>query len=262
MFIYERKWLEREGLTNHFNYDLCFPAHLHRSMELVYVEEGEMDVVINERKHTLAAGECALVLPGQVHSYYTAKNSYSYLCIFSCDFVYDFFTSIAGKYSPNPVFRLDDLNCIAILNTPGINRYQIKAMLYTIVGQFSSNCSLLNLEGGEESNILERVLVYVQDHFNEPLSLKMLAETLGYHYNYLSTYLNDQLGMHFSDLVNQYRIDFACDLLCQSDTTITAIATRCGFDTVRTFNRNFQKVLGTTPHEYRRNHLKQSEKLL
>ncbi len=252
MFVYENKWSDNEGMTNHFNFDLSFPSHLHRSMEFVYVEEGEMEVQIGGHRHTLGAGDCALVLPGQIHSYYTAKASYSYLCIFSCDYVYDFYSNVVGKFSPNPTFRLEDLSCIATLTTPGINRYLIKAMLYSIVGQFSSNCSLLNVEDLNEGNVLEKAIVYVQEHFCEPLSLKELAEALGYHYNYLSAYLNEQLGMHFSAFVNLYRIDYACDLLSHSDLAVTEIATRCGFDTVRSFNRNFLKVQNTTPQEYRR----------
>ncbi|HHV50673.1 MAG TPA: AraC family transcriptional regulator [Clostridiales bacterium] len=252
MFKYERHRSDKaEYLYHQFDTNLCFQPHLHRSFEFVYVEEGEIEVQIGNCRHILKGGYAALILPGQIHAYHTAEFSRSYLCVFSYDFVYDFYSSIIGKFSPNPIFRLETPYCIALLNTPGINRFRIKEALYSIVGQFLSNCTLQNIENNE-INILENAVSFIQEHFCEPVTLKDLSNALGYHYNYLSAYLNEQLGMHFSDFINLYRIDYACELLEQSDLTITQIAYKCGFNTIRSFNRNFKKIRNFSPQDYRK----------
>lgn len=254
MFHYERHRSDKaEYLYHQFDTDLSFPPHFHRSLEFVYVEEGEMELQIGGRRHVLRGeGEnAALILPAQLHTYSTTRHSKSYLCVFSGDFVYDFYSGVIGKFAPSPVFRLESPNIIALLNTPSVNRYRIKEALYSIVGQFSSQCALENTGDGE-ANLLERAVSFVQEHFCEPITLKDLSGALGYHYNYLSAYLGEQLGMNFSSFVNLYRVDYACDLLRQNNLPITQIAYRCGFETIRSFNRNFQKVKKTTPQQFRK----------
>ena len=47
--------------------------------------------------------------------------------------------------------------------------------------------------------------------------------------------------MPFTGYVNQCRVISACGKLLQSDEDVQDIAASCGYDNVRTFNRNFKK---------------------
>ena len=57
--------------------------------------------------------------------------------------------------------------------------------------------------------------------------------------------------MDFASFVNKYRIQFACELLKNSDEDVTQIAMKCGFSTIRNFNRVFKNETGQTPKDYR-----------
>lgn len=57
--------------------------------------------------------------------------------------------------------------------------------------------------------------------------------------------------MDFASFVNKYRIQFACELLKNSDEDVTQIAMKCGFSTIRNFNRVFKNEMGQTPKDYR-----------
>ena len=75
----------------------------------------------------------------------------------------------------------------------------------------------------------------------------------GYNEKYLSHSLHDLTGIHFRQLLNFYRIDRAKKLLTESPSAnIGAIAMECGFGALNTFNREFKRIVGMTPREYRR----------
>lgn len=60
--------------------------------------------------------------------------------------------------------------------------------------------------------------------------------------------------MHISplDYINQYRIRIACQLIYQNDKPLNKIAGDVGFSTLSSFNRNFHKLLGCSPREWRK----------
>lgn len=61
--------------------------------------------------------------------------------------------------------------------------------------------------------------------------------------------------------INLVRIQMACDLLQMSNDSIAHIAYKTGFETLTTFNRNFKKILGISPREWR-NHPENYERKL
>jgi len=51
--------------------------------------------------------------------------------------------------------------------------------------------------------------------------------------------------------VNRMRIDKSCELLLDTDQSITDIAIEVGYGTVKTFRRNFIKLRHILPNEFR-----------
>ncbi|MCO7108731.1 helix-turn-helix domain-containing protein [Gemmiger formicilis] len=65
---------------------------------------------------------------------------------------------------------------------------------------------------------------------------------------YFSRYFKRQAGMTFSQYLNVVRIEKAVQLLDSAPTMkITDVMLRCGFNTIRSFNRVFREVTGFTP---------------
>ncbi len=57
-----------------------------------------------------------------------------------------------------------------------------------------------------------------------------------------------------------YRIDKAKEFIAMSSMKISTIATRCGFTSVRTFNRSFVESVGMTPRDYKKIKMAESVK--
>lgn len=250
MYFYEQKRSnERNYLYCQFDEDFNFPLHLHNSFEFIYIQDGGMNVQIGSENYMLQKSKAALIFPGQLHAFSTPTHSKSFICIFSADYVYDFYNVIKGKISDNPTFYFEPLNCIEQLSGNTKNSFEIKSALYSIAGQFMSSCSLVKASN-DDLELLQNIINYVQENFKEHITLKELSKKLGYHYNYISSYINKSIGTNFRTLVNMFRVDYACKLLAERQYTITEISQKCGFENVRNFNRCFKQIQNCTPKEY------------
>jgi AraC-like DNA-binding protein len=74
-----------------------------------------------------------------------------------------------------------------------------------------------------------------------------MAEEMGYDHHYLSRAFHEMFHMNFRDFVNQYRINYANELLMQGGRSITEVAFESGFQSVRSFNDVYKKMTGSVP---------------
>ena len=58
-------------------------------------------------------------------------------------------------------------------------------------------------------------------------------------------------GMNISNYINTNRINAAKDLLADTGAKIIDVAYHVGFDNLTHFHRQFKKLTGCTPNEYR-----------
>ncbi|MFK8164550.1 MAG: helix-turn-helix domain-containing protein [Lewinella sp.] len=71
----------------------------------------------------------------------------------------------------------------------------------------------------------------------------------------LSQSINGGLGKNFFELVNEYRIDYACNLLAEpreAKQTILEVMYSSGFQSKSSFNTEFRKRTGMTPSAWKR----------
>ena len=99
--------------------------------------------------------------------------------------------------------------------------------------------------------IPQKVFSYIENHFGEDCTLKDVAHRLQYDYAYLSKLFKRFAGISFTEYLNNYRISQACILLDEVSDSVTKISERCGYNNLRTFHRNFRRIMGVSPQEYR-----------
>ena len=59
------------------------------------------------------------------------------------------------------------------------------------------------------------------------------------------------MNMTPTDYLNLVRVQGACEYMKKSTDSMELVAEKCGFQSVSTFNRNFKKVLGITPYQWK-----------
>lgn len=90
-------------------------------------------------------------------------------------------------------------------------------------------------------------------YLNDDLRLTDLQRVFPISRSYLSQLFNKELGMTFSDYVNQFRIEESKRLMdAEPLASIQDIAERSGFHSISTFRRAFTKQTGIVPSEYKR----------
>lgn len=230
-----------------------YVPHMHRHPELIYVHEGEVLVITNEIQEVIKAGEYALILPNQIHEYRTPEHSLVDVCIFSQDYAPLFFKEIRGKKADRTRFMcrplISDYLIGELFVTDHIpDFYLMKSMIYGVLHEYRGQVVFSQKESKNEL-LIEQIVRYVHSNYTEDISLKSMGEALGYEPHYLSRYFHSRIPMHFSKYVNWYRVDMATELLRNTDLPVTEVATRSGFQSLRSFNRVYREFTGITPSE-------------
>ena len=102
------------------------------------------------------------------------------------------------------------------------------------------------------SDVLMKVMDHINCNFGNDISLEDLARVGNMSPNYLCTVFKQVNGMTIWEYILIRRIDKAKRLLKETDMSIIAIHTDCGFHTSSNFNKAFKKLVGMSPLEYRR----------
>lgn len=104
-----------------------------------------------------------------------------------------------------------------------------------------------------EEPIILQILLYLDRNIAVKLDLNRLAEELNYNGSYISRLFKDKMKLTISEYLNMLRIKKACELLRNSNKSITDIALVLGYNSSQHFSRSFKAVKLITPSEYRSN---------
>ncbi|SCW62139.1 AraC-type DNA-binding protein [Rhizobium mongolense subsp. loessense] len=100
---------------------------------------------------------------------------------------------------------------------------------------------------------LDVAMRYVLEHYSDDIDLAAVAKVCGLEPQAFSRFFKRQTGHTFARYVILARIYAACSLLTQTYRPITEICFEVGFNNIANFNRQFFKICGRTPSDYRRN---------
>ncbi len=236
---------------NAYIYDPCeWEYHFHKNYELVYVMEGALEVLDDERRFTVKKGEFALILPYHIHKHHTPVNVKVWIAVFSADFIPSFDAFMKGKANKHTVFRADPaaMSYIERILVPGRpEQFTLQAALYAACAAYVQSGDFYE-KSDKTGDLPFLIFDYVKNNFKRDISLKEIALALGYDYHYLSRVYHRVFHTNFRNLLNQFRCDYALSLLYKGQ-SVTKIAMECGFGCVRTFNRCFIAAYGKSPKQ-------------
>lgn len=95
---------------------------------------------------------------------------------------------------------------------------------------------------------------YIENHLDEPISISLLAQRIGYTDYYLSRKFKAETGDSISDYIKFAKIERAKLLLTTTQMSIQAISDSLGFSTRNFFATTFCKIAGVPPAAYRKQH--------
>lgn len=226
--------------------DQSFPSHLHRAYELVYVTEGTVGLEVEKKPYTMARGDLAFVFSNQIHHFTTPNGSEIQIILFSPEIIGGFYTAYRDSVPEDNVIHfeeeLDFYSCKSL--------YAQKSILYHVCDELLKKTAMKPASSNSQTAVLQQIFAYVDKHYGTDCSLKTISGSIQYDYAYLSKLFAKMTGMRFTEYLNNYRIAQACYLLKEQQMSVSEIASRCGYENLRTFHRNFRLVMECSPREY------------
>lgn len=96
-----------------------------------------------------------------------------------------------------------------------------------------------------------QVIELIQEKFDTDLTLEWCASRLNYAPDYIRKIFRKETGMNFSDYLSNYRHLMARKWLAETEMKIQEIAQKLKYNNAQNFIRNFRKMEGMTPGQYR-----------
>lgn len=110
---------------------------------------------------------------------------------------------------------------------------------------------LMVLQDEQYSSQVQEAILYVDEHLQEPITLRELAEHLHMNASYFSVLFKGQTGLTFSDYLMRRRVQRAKELLVHTRLTIAEIADSVGYQTAKYFVKVFRTMESISPGQYR-----------
>ncbi len=240
--------------THIYHPTIYWPPHFHQNPELALCLEGSCTLSVNGKSELLQAGDYALILSGQIHSYETLQQAKVWVGVFSPEFFGILPLLLRRRRPESFLFRPEaaqDELIRPLLLSKDASPLQLSAALALAADSYLQSVRFTPVK---ENDPAERIRAYVAEQFQNPITLREMAQTLGYEYHYLSRLFHQLMGMSFAEYVNLFRHQRAL-LLLQENKSITDVAAESGYGSLRAFHLNFSRLQGCSPSEYRKKKL-------
>lgn len=247
--------------------------HRHGNVELGFVEQGEMDLLVGTEKHRLRSPKAVLFWAAKPHQVLWASSGASGFAVdIPLPWVlrWDLPSALKqallnGEYlicNDSLQSRIDKLafrKWHGDYESGDTERYlamlaEVAARLRRFVGSVTGRTSGSSAKhtDGPAADVVTRIWTVIAEHADEPLTVRDIAEYAGYHPRYAMTQFRRGCGMSIMDYLTRHRIANAQRLLLTTYDTALSIGMQCGFGSSSAFYAAFHKICGMPPDHYRK----------
>lgn len=246
-----------------------FHYNWHKDFEILVILKGSVEVCTENKLFLLGEDDVILINSNEGHATFSkTPESVAFLFRMDPDFL--------EKYIPGYqyiCFKLrTDAGSKNLASYCLIRKYMAQMIIAKMKDPledellfFSAFYGLLNLltkefSHKESKNLLgleknttdiHKIILYIEEHYREKLSLNEVAEYLGYNSSYFSQMFRSSVGINFYEFLIRRRLREAVRELDRTNKKILDIANDTGFPNLKAFNTRFRELFERTPSEYR-----------
>jgi AraC-like DNA-binding protein len=130
-------------------------------------------------------------------------------------------------------------------------------MLMDIIGKSENNIQLaskeyLNMRFTTGNKRIAAIHEYLMNNYRDDVDLKRIAALVNMAEGSLCRFFKMNIGITIFEYLNKIKTDFACKLLMDQDLSIMEVCWDSGFNNISHFNKQFKKITGVPPSEYRK----------
>lgn len=254
------------------------PWHFHSECELILVHRSGGYRMLGDHLAALRPGDLVLVGPNLPHIYHNDEGApggappvRALLVQFEADCLGEGLMRLPAM---GPVRRLLGRASLG-LEVRGETRSRVAALMAEMarlsgvrrIARFleildalarSRDCRSLASPGFASSGNpfdqerMNRVCRFISERLEHPIFLSDVARLVHLSEGAFSRFFRAHTGKTFPVFVNELRVGRACRLLAENEMNVTEVAFACGFENLSNFNRQFLRLKGASPSQFRR----------
>jgi AraC-like DNA-binding protein len=243
--------------------------HDHRELQILWVLEGHMGLVLDNRRYEEPAGSCYVIPPGKRHRVFQ-RDAAPRVVFLDMRLTAEppspmmRFLEAAGQHvvyraRPEPL-RAGAAELRGALALAGLRRAaRVQAVLWSMLEEMTAHTpDTTAAEPDDTGDLRLRIADSVmRDSLAQPPDVAGLAAAAGLSRSQLTRLYKQHRGVGPAERLRQLRIEKARELLASTTLSVKEVAHVCGFVCPNHFCRVFLKVTGSTPTAFREQHLVQ-----
>ena len=255
--------------------DFYCPAHWHDCFEILSVRRGEFLVSVNGADLLLKEGDVAVVPPGVSHSTRSVLGEYDvYVFGYIKELIYTPDISILNLKYLDPLSRgceragyvipsgADKDSRLYTLLSEVHREYEadsygkelkIRSLILLIHSVICDYFIGAGASDGRADTYIVGAEKYIEANVSEDISPLDIAAALHISYSHLARILHSSLGISAVELIARMKMNYAEELMmADPDMSITDVGASVGFNSASYFTRQFKRIRGMTPGEFRK----------
>lgn len=247
--------------------------HWHDEVEFIYVYEGSVWYQVNEKKIRIRAGEGIFVNARQLHVIRSDGQDTKLYCLIFHPMLLCASTYIAKTYL-QPIIHHEGIPYLSFSEAVSWERellydiakineiyehdqgnLQVIQLLFHIWQLIYEHVPLQEKEKyteNQELTAVKSMLEYIQNHYMDKICLQDICDAGGYGKTKAMAIFRKYLNTTPMEHLKLFRIEKSCQLLEQTNMSITEIAMRSGFVDGSYFGKTFRSLTKMSPLDYRK----------
>ncbi len=125
--------------------------------------------------------------------------------------------------------------------------------LWYLLGSFKYIPQFERIRTVQQSDIVEKSIIYMHEHLNESINLQKLADHNGYSVSHFSAIFKKKTTRSPIEYFLDLKMQYACQQLDFTTKSIKEIANELSIEDQFYFSRIFKRLIGASPTDYRKN---------
>lgn len=246
--------------------------HWHDAIEIIYLQKGELKIVIENNHYELKSNQCIIISPNRIHSTLCTKPNQA--------IVFQIPESFFEKFIPDAKsmeFNLKD-PADTLVQQGKVDMFKdilakmqflvdckpegavlrFNSLLFEVLFQLYHNFSnpVISSDLTRHSKNLEKlkpILNYITENYNKAISLEEISNIAMFEPKYFCRFFKKCMGTTFLEYQNELRLSKIYHDIISTDDKISDILERHGCTNYKLFRQLFRAHFNATPSEIRKN---------
>lgn len=243
----------------------------HKDIEILIMGRGSAKLDIKNNTYHLKGENIILINSSEVHKLYNISKDCLIISLYFDPYFFEKYYSNFSKLQfncnsildidldkdkYNKLYSLSSSISLALLYNINLNQIKILKDMFHLVDHLITNFSFpIDPDNSDLSSYhqrFNRILEYINDNYNNKITLSDLAKMEYLTTHYISRFFNKYMGVGFIKYLNNFRLEKSMYDLTNTNKSILDICLDHGFPSLKSYRTTFAKKYNMSPSAYRK----------